>query len=207
MALREAQQSVLIVDTNRVAIAQARLEGIATFSGSIVGPHTEERLDLSGLGRMLAITSNDEVNSLACVRFAKVFGRSQVYQLAPTRRDADSRLGRRGAEMAEHLRGRQLFCAGCTLADLEKRLFAGAAVKRTLLTEVFNWASFRMSNPDALPMFVLGVTGELTVIAEDLLQEPRPGETVVSLTTSARLVPATTAPASTEVETVAATGA
>jgi NhaP-type Na+/H+ or K+/H+ antiporter len=180
--LQEAGHSVLIVDTNRAAIAQARLQGLATFAGSVIGPNIEEQLDLSGIGRMLALTSNDEVNSLACVRFARLFGRSQVYQLAPTPRDGQSRLGRSQSEMSEQLRGRQLFCAGCTLGDLEDRLASGAIVKKTLLTPVFDLAAFRTTHPEAVPMFLLGGTGELSVVTEDLPHIPRAGQTVISLT-------------------------
>jgi NhaP-type Na+/H+ or K+/H+ antiporter len=180
--LKEAGHAVLIVDTNRAAIARARLQGLETFNGSIIAPHVEEQLDLSGIGRMFALTPNDEVNALACVRFAKVLGRSQVYQLAPSRRDADARQPRAGSEMSDQLRGRQLFFAGCTLSDLEMRLAEGAVVKKTLLTDVFDLAAFRATHPKGIPMFLLNPNGELLVVTEDLPQVPRAGQTVVSLT-------------------------
>jgi NhaP-type Na+/H+ or K+/H+ antiporter len=186
LALQQSQQTVLMVDTNRAAISQARLEGLATFNGSIIGPQAEEKLDLSGIGRMLAITPNDEVNALACVRFAKVFGRSEVYQLAPSRPEADSNLNRSRTEMSERLRGRQLFSASCTLSDLESRLGSGAVVKRTLLTDVFTLESFRSTHPDAVAMFLVASNGDLSLVTDDLPSTSRAGQSVISLADPAK---------------------
>jgi NhaP-type Na+/H+ or K+/H+ antiporter len=183
LALQESNHAVMIVDTNHAAIARARLQGLPTFSGSIVGPQAEEKLDLSGIGRMLAITPNDEVNALACVRFAKVFGRSDVYQLAAGRPEPGSASPREKSrtEIAGALRGRQLFYSSCTLGDLESRMAHGAAIKKTLLTDVFDLASFRNTHPDAVAMFLLGPTGELSVVTDDLPPASRTGMTVISL--------------------------
>jgi NhaP-type Na+/H+ or K+/H+ antiporter len=182
LALQQAEIPVLIVDTNRAAINQARLLGLPTYFGSIIGPQTEEKLDLSGIGRMLAITPNDEVNALACVRFAKVLGRSEVYQLAPDRGETNTRLNRSRTEMSGQLRGRQLFCANCTLSDLQHRMETGAVVKKTTLTEMFDLNSFRTTHPGALPLFLLGNGGELFVVSEDPHAASRAGQTVISLT-------------------------
>jgi hypothetical protein len=38
-----------------------------------------EDLELGGIGRLLALTSNDEVNSLAVLYCADLFGRAQVF--------------------------------------------------------------------------------------------------------------------------------
>jgi hypothetical protein len=84
--------------------------------------------------------------------------------------------------MSDQLRGRQLFCANCTLQSLQDRLNNGAVVKKTQLTEVFDLNAFRAAHPDALPMFLLSSTGELSIITEDLAPVSRAGQTVVSLT-------------------------
>ncbi len=189
LALQQSDLAVLVIDTNRAAINQARMLGLPTFFGSIIGPAAEEKLDLTGIGRLLAITPNDEVNALACVRFAKILGRSEVYQLAPSRGDSTSRLNRSKTEMSHQLRGRQLFCANCTLDDLQNRLNNGAVVKKTPLTEVFDLTAFRAAHPDALPMFLLSSTGELSIITEDLHPASRAGQTVVSLTDPAGQTP------------------
>jgi NhaP-type Na+/H+ or K+/H+ antiporter len=181
LAIQQSQHSVLVVDTNRAALAQARLQGLPTFNGSIIGPQTEEKLDLSGIGRMLALTANNEVNSLACVRFTKVFGRANVYQLAGGQSATDSKANRSHAEVSEELRGRQLFGSMFTLGDLEKRVANGATVKKTLLTEVFDLAAFRAARPDAIAMFLLSADGNLSVVADDVMTGIHTGQTLVSL--------------------------
>ena len=69
-ALQEADHPVLLVDTNRSEINKARMAGLPTFYGSIIAPDILEKLDLSGHGKLLALTPNDEVNSLAALRCA-----------------------------------------------------------------------------------------------------------------------------------------
>ncbi|MFN8374329.1 MAG: hypothetical protein U0694_15810 [Anaerolineae bacterium] len=59
--------------------------------GSALSSQTDELLDLSGIGRVLALTSSDEVNTLVALRFTQLFGRAQVYRLPPAR--TASRMG------------------------------------------------------------------------------------------------------------------
>ena len=74
---------VLLVDTNRHNIAAARMAGLKTCQASILSEHVQEELDLSDIGRLLAMTPNDDVNSLAAMELTDVFGRDSVYQLTP----------------------------------------------------------------------------------------------------------------------------
>ena len=55
------------------SIQQARLNGLPTILGSVVSQDVHERVELSGIGRLLAITPNDEVNSLATLSFLRTF--------------------------------------------------------------------------------------------------------------------------------------
>ena len=183
LAIQQSNHTVLLVDTNREDIAQARLAGLPTYNGSIVGPKAEEKIELSGLGRMLAITSNNEVNALACVRFAKTFGRSEVYQLAPNHSpqlpQSAYRLRR---ELSEELRGRQLFNASCSLGDLQSRFADGRDRGRQLPSQTcLRLRSFRAANANAIPMFLAGIDGELTMITEGLPNDSFSGRTLISL--------------------------
>ena len=139
-----------------------------------MGPHAENQIEMSELGRLLAMTANDEVNVLACVRFAKNFGRSNVYQPASSHRRAEPAAARPRTAMSEEFRGRQLFTTGTTLAELQSRLDAGAVVKKTTLTDVFDLAAFRRTHPEAIPMFLLAPHGDLLVVTEDITAPPAP---------------------------------
>lgn len=83
----------LLIDTNPTNIAAARRRGLEAFPGSAVSERTLEQLDLNGIGRLIALTSNDEANSLATVEFMEVFGRREVYQLAPEIKMAETTAG------------------------------------------------------------------------------------------------------------------
>ena len=79
-------------------------------------------LDLRGIGRLLAFTSNDEVNSLATARFARVFGRREVFQLTPSKR-------RVGDSVPEEHLGRLVGIDGLTYSTLDERSRQGWRVR------------------------------------------------------------------------------
>ncbi len=174
-ALQEENHEVMLVDTNRDHIAAARLDGLRTIFGSIVSPQVERNLELSSIGRLLALTPNDEVNALAAIRFGRVFGRSEVYQLAPWTSGEKK-------ELTRELRGRPLFGQKITWISLQERIKSGATLKKTLLTEEFDAAAFRRQHGDrATPLFLLGPDQALTILTDDQPTEHRPGQTIMSL--------------------------
>lgn len=75
---------VVVVDTDAYNVWRAASSKIPARRLNVLAPETEHVLDLRGIGRLLAMTSNDEVNTLATARYARMFGRSGTYQLAPT---------------------------------------------------------------------------------------------------------------------------
>lgn len=95
---------VLITDTNWQNIARAKKKGLETHHGNILSEFALEEINLDGLGRMLSLTPNDEVNSLASLRFGEIFGRSHVFQLSQNIRDESE-----NEFASDHLSGRTLF--------------------------------------------------------------------------------------------------
>jgi hypothetical protein len=81
LALKQAGLRVLMVDTNPLNAQAAAHAGLETYTGSVLAEEFLNEVDLTGIGRMLALTSNMEVNSLAAIRLGEVFGRNEVYQL------------------------------------------------------------------------------------------------------------------------------
>ncbi len=173
--LRDQGFDVLLVDTNRENVRAARLEGLPVWHGNVLSEELHG-CDLGGIGRILAMTSNDEVNALTALEFTSTFGRSEVYQLAPSPEEAAA-----GQEMSAHLRGRVLFEKGLSFWDLNARYRAGAVVKATPLTEEFDYAAFRERHGDhAIPLFALA-EGRLRVFTAEAEPDPKPGETLVHL--------------------------
>lgn len=176
-ALRNEDQSLLMVDTNTSMVRAARLAGLPVVYASVLSRYVQERIDLSGIGRLLALTPNEEANSLATVQFTRVFGRDQIYQLA-----TDVHENGRKQKVDPHLSGRILFDSAMTYQRLETLFEAGAAVKRTPLTAEFTFAHFREFYGDnAVPLFLVDETGQVAPITTDVTLEPQPGHTLISL--------------------------
>jgi hypothetical protein len=76
--LQEEGYEVLLVDTDRRNISATRLAGLPAFYASILSDSALDEIELGGIGRLLALTSNDEANSLAALHFIPAFGRSDV---------------------------------------------------------------------------------------------------------------------------------
>lgn len=143
---------VLLADTNWANVSAARMEGLPTYYGSVLSEAALDEMDLGGIGRLVAATPNDEVNALTVQRFANLFGRSQVYQLALAR---GQKRGRREAVSAA-LRGRILFGPEVTHEYLEDRFNAGAILKKTNLTPEFDLKTYRAQYGDrAVPLFLI----------------------------------------------------
>jgi hypothetical protein len=175
--LQQDGYQVLLVDTNYANVAAARMAGLPADCCSILSEHVREELDLSGIGRLLAMTPNDEVNALAVREFTHVFGRAQAYQLSP----GDARSGRR-ASIAGHLQGRLLFAEGLGYDELARRVHAGAVVKKTQLTEEFSYEDFQdLYGESAVLCFIGDEAKRLEVCTAEKPPAPKSGQTVVAL--------------------------
>ncbi len=174
-ALMKAGIRVQLVDTDPEHIKAARMEGLSTCFANILSEMMHE-VDLGGLGRMIALTSNEEVNLLAAARGVELFGRKETYRLAIAPVSAE-----RQAPSHEVLAGRVLFAKDATYSALDQRFAAGEVVKATKLTEEFDFDSFSTQYPSALVMFVLDATGILAIRSTDVELFPVPGQTVVAL--------------------------
>jgi len=174
--LREEGVAVRLVDTNYSNIAQARMEGLPVHYGSALTEGALDSIELEGIGRLLAVTSNDEVNALTALHFSEVFGTGSVYQL-PTEQVAKSS----DKVVPRYLRGQFLFAPTATYWTLTARFDAGADVKTTNLTETFDYQTFKQRYPDAIPLFLIGEKGKLTVFTTAGPVEPASGQRLVAI--------------------------
>ena len=180
--LHDEGYPVLIVDSNFGNVASAKLTNLPAVHASIISDHVLEQLEVAGLGRMLAMTANDEVNSLAALQWAEVFGRASVYQLPPEQRSSAQH-----EPVSPALRGRYLFGPDVTHARLERLRAQGAKVKKTRLTPEFTFEDYqRRYEGTALLMFVLDPAGKLAVWTSDRERAaPAPGSTLISFVETA----------------------
>ena len=80
-ALIERKVPVLLTDINWENISQARMAGLPVYFGSPISEHAARYLDTTGLGRLLAMSPDENFNLLALTRYRGEFGRNAVYEL------------------------------------------------------------------------------------------------------------------------------
>jgi len=177
-ALKAEKFKVGLVNSNWENVTTARSDGLTAYYANILSENLLQDIQLDGIGRLLALIPNDEVNSLAALHFEDIFGRSEVYQLPLS---SKSSIESRGA-MPKHLRGRFLFDKRATCDYLEARFRPGAVVKKNSITKEFDFAAFRSKyGDDALPMFVITESGNLKVWTAVDQPLPEPGEKLISI--------------------------
>jgi len=167
---------IRLVDTNYANIAEARMAGLPVYYGSALTEGALDHLELDGIGRLLALTANDEVNSLTALHFGRIFGDSRVYQLPPDGHALDAQQA-----LSRNLRGHFLFDPTATYWNLTARFDAGADVKTTNLTEAFDYEKFRQQYRDAIPLFLIDEDGHLTVFTEKDPPKPGPGDRLMAI--------------------------
>ena len=178
--LQEAGFRVLLVDNNSQNIQQARMDGLPVYYGSILAEDLVDEVDLSGIGRLLALTPNHRVNALAALHFSELFGEREVYQLA----DTSSNTSKRDA-FAQGLQGKTLFHESASYAELQERLQQEQRIKCTNLTDTYTFEDARQAMGDTLlPLFVIHAKGSLQIVQAGQSVQPTSGQTLISVSAS-----------------------
>ena len=175
-ALSSEGCAVALIDTDWENVRDGRMAGLKCHYGSALAEQTREEIDFGGLGRMLAVTPNNAVNALACLRYAEDFGRQEVYQLP-------FEMGQEGRHEAVSLeqRGRLLFGRDVTFARIGEMMRLNPHIQKTRLTVEFDYKAFQSHHGKAVvPLFVLQPDGSLHVCTADSVVEPKPGDIVLS---------------------------
>jgi NhaP-type Na+/H+ or K+/H+ antiporter len=80
--LKEKGINVLLADTSKANVREAKNQGLEVYEGNILGDTVYDDLDLTNIGRLLAMTSSAEVNNLAMKYFEEEFGEENVFRLS-----------------------------------------------------------------------------------------------------------------------------
>ncbi len=181
ITLKDLGLKVIVADSNWENISKARKSGLQTYYGNILSEYALDEISLDGVGHLIAFTPNDEVNSLAAIRFAEFFGTSNVFQLPATTTSK-----RRQNETSEFLGGRTLFSNDMNFDAISTFVDSDVVVTNTPITEEFSFKQYKnLYGSDSIPVFVLS-SDEETVIpfAIDNPPSPQPGDTIIALTIS-----------------------
>lgn len=174
--LSERGYKVVMIDTNRTNVRQARMAGLTAMQDNILSVTDITDLDLRGIGRVFANTPNDEVNTLVLQRFKGYFESSSLYQLAATKSK------KQNEDQHAERRWRALFRQDIDYAGLESRIHNGWVIKATNISDEFSYKDYRtLYGSSAIPLFVINQTKVLSVCTPDKPTEPSSGDTVIAL--------------------------
>ena len=84
---------VVLMDTNPAAVAAALAEGLQAHESDARDPGVEELLDEEGLGHLLALTDNEDLNMLLCHRWSGELARSRLFYWASSEAEEGQREG------------------------------------------------------------------------------------------------------------------
>lgn len=168
---------VFLVDTSHPHITTCRFEQLPCHEGNVLSETTIEDIDLSGIGKLMACTSNPWVNALAAQRFERLFGRSEVYRV----RCAEVESGNKAEPDAEP-HARWLFPTMVNDALLEYLCDRGAMIHTHEVTTQQTVESILPAfGADAVPLVIIGKDKKLTVITEEKPRQLEPGDMVLVL--------------------------
>lgn len=175
---------VIVVDTNYRNVSAAKMSGLRSYCASILSDTVHEETDLNGIGRLLAMTANDEVNLLACRQYLHTFGRAGVYQLPLNPRSAGSR-----SKSISHMPGRILFDGTASFRTIEEMLANQYEIKATTLTEEFNFTHFKERyGINSKVLFVIDAQKRLQIVTTETSKNPSTKQTVIALVSKAASV-------------------
>ncbi len=178
-ALRKQGFRAVLTDTNWKHIKDARVkDGLETFYGNPVSDYADRHLHLVGIGRMLGLSRQSDLNALASLKYRPEFGRKGIYTLQSS---ADVNRSEKLVVSGEH-RGYVLFGEDVTYSKLASLMSKGAEIRSTLLTEEFDFDAYRKKYRNrAIPLFALNPKGKLECFVAGGRLTPQPGWTVIAM--------------------------
>jgi NhaP-type Na+/H+ or K+/H+ antiporter len=178
--MQKNELPVLVADSSWDGIRAARMAGLPTYFGNPTSDHADRQMNLTGIGKLLALSRRPDLNDLLCTHFAAEFGRDAVYTMPQTLDDADQRAEKYAVAAAR--RGRRAFAADLSLAKFSSLLSQGHEIRVTRLSNEFDFADYREQHGGrAIPLLAWNDKGRVRVIGPDSDWVPGADWSVASL--------------------------
>lgn len=159
--IKQQGQRVLLIDSDLEHISAAQAEGLDAINDNILAEDIADRIELQGIGRLLALTPNDEVNALAALHFVDIFGRSEVYQL-PYKDN--------GIAVSRHLRGRCLFDKTMGFEKIKSLVHGTNGFRLVEFSTEEDLKNFKIDQ--VLPLILLDAQKQTLIFTDE--QKPKP---------------------------------
>jgi NhaP-type Na+/H+ or K+/H+ antiporter len=180
-ALSENGFHIMVTDSNWANIKTARMEGLQTYYGTAVSEHADRHLELIGLGHLLALTPQKELNALASQRYSSEFGSNKVYSLS-----SETEKDKSGADQESRKTVKQhykvLFDNDVTFSKLASLISQKAKVKKTNISDTFTYEDYQQQyGKRAIPLFAFNSKRQLRFFTDEENLIPEAGWTITSL--------------------------
>ncbi len=177
-ALQELDLKVVMTDSNWENTSLSRMEGLSTYFGNPVSEHADRNLDLIGIGKMFAMSGRGNLDTLASLLFRSEFGSKEIYELKTNREQIITEKHK----VSNRHRGYQLFGEEITYGTLANWIGNGAEIKKTQLSQEFNFEAFKNTYQDSsIQLFAMDAKGKLKIFSTGQELKPEAGWTIVSL--------------------------
>ena len=154
------------------------MDGLETYFGNPVSEHAERNLNLSGLGKLLAMSGRLNLDTLACLRFKSEFGPKNIYELKTTR---EKHTEDKHIVSTKH-RGYELFGEDADYGNLAYRLRNNAEIKSTQLSDEFTFEQYlNKYKGNIVPMFAIDDKKRLHVFVANGEMKPEPGWSIIAM--------------------------
>ncbi len=174
-SLQNAEVPVILVDGTWHRLKEARLRGIPIHYGEILSETSEESMDLTRMGYLLAATENDAYNALVCGSFVHHFGRDRVYQLPIHSRTSDQ-----DKEVRSSTLGRIAFSEQCRFETLMDRFYLGWKFQKSRLTEEYSYEQFQaQAEGQTEALIAVYSNGKIALGIDNFPKEPGPEDTLI----------------------------
>jgi NhaP-type Na+/H+ or K+/H+ antiporter len=169
---------VLLADTVRGNVSKAKIDGLPCYFGSPISEHADRYLPLTGIGRVLALSSHETINVAAAMHYRNELGPENVFVVQAKQRERVS------ARIRLPLRriSRTLFADTVTYSSLSWVLAHGGSIHSTKLTDQFRYDAFlKRHGYRAVPLFAIDPKRIVHVYCVETQVAPKPGWVVIYL--------------------------
>lgn len=187
---RELQKNglaVQIADQDWSAVRAAKMHGLPAYWGNPVSEDADINLDLTGIGNLLAVTSQSDLNALVAHYYRTEFEPDKIFTIRNQPPTNQKTLEKTRFKYA----GRSLFEGKVSLGELEEMLRQGARITTTPLTPEFSYAQFlAQAEGSRLPFFAIDPGDNVQALGGKSDSTPKAGWKIMAVTSAGTGQPA-----------------
>lgn len=178
-ALKKNGFQIVLADQSWENINAANMLGLRTYWGKVVSKHADRRLNLTGIGCMLALSANHDFNALAAKHYRIEFGANNIYSISN-----EEATGTEVNEKDSIKHGGQLlFQKTATREYLYNLIVEGAEIKTTLLTDQFSYENYlHRKSGQRIPLFAIDTKERLHPLTPDKKLSPQKNWKIMGIT-------------------------